>query len=194
LSFDWVAAPLLFGFAANTDNLTIGVAYGIKRRWIRWPRNLLIAVITTVVTLGAMAPGRQIRDMLPSGMPNMLGGILLLVFVAWNVYRDRTGLPTRSALWFGPAETLSVGIGESLILAGTLSINNIGLAVAGGIGGFGYISAGLSTFSFSVVMLALGQAVGSDFTEAKWVPQMLRNPTGGNAILALTGVLMLAGY
>jgi putative Mn2+ efflux pump MntP len=165
LIFDRVASPLLFGFAANTDNLTIGVAYGIKHRWIRWPRNLLIAVVTTLVTLGAMALGRKMRDMLPSGMPDILGGILLLVFAAWNVYRDRTRLPTRSSLSLGFAEPTSVGMGESLFLAGMLSINNIGLAVAGGIGGVGYISAGLSIFSFSIVMLALGQAVGSNFTE-----------------------------
>jgi putative Mn2+ efflux pump MntP len=193
LIFDPIASPLLFGLAANTDNLAIGVAYGIKHRWIRWPQNLLIAIVTTLITLVAMVFGRQIRAMLPSGMPDMLGGALLLVFAAWNVYRDRTGIPARPSFRFNFARRTSVDIGESLFLAGTLSINNVGLAIAGGIGGVGYISAGLSIFSFSVAMLALGQAVGSNFTEVRWVPGMLRHPMSGNAVLALAGALMLVG-
>jgi hypothetical protein len=34
LIFDRMASILLFGLAANTDNLTVGVAYGMKCRWI----------------------------------------------------------------------------------------------------------------------------------------------------------------
>ena len=37
------ASTMLFGLAANTDNLTIGVAYGLKHRWIGWQQNLVIA-------------------------------------------------------------------------------------------------------------------------------------------------------
>jgi hypothetical protein len=40
-------------------------------------------------------------------------------------------------------------MGECLFLSGTLSINNMGLAIAGGIGGVRYISAALSIFCFS---------------------------------------------
>ena len=87
-----------------------------------------------------------------------------------------------------------MGIGETLFLSGALSINNVGLAIAGGIGGVGYISAALSIFCFSVAMLALGQAVGGNFIRVKLVPQMLRYPKSGNAVLALAGVFMLVGY
>ncbi len=193
--FDHVVSTLLFGLAANTDNLTIGVAYGMKQRWIRSQQNLFIAVATTLVTLLAMALGRQIREMLPSRMPDILGGVLLLLFAAWNFYRERTGASGRSQV---PTSRFtaraSVGMGESLFLAGSLSINNVGLAVAGGIGGVGYIAAALSIFFFSLAMLALGQALGSNFTRVRSVPQVLRYPISGNAVLALAGVLMLAGY
>jgi putative Mn2+ efflux pump MntP len=195
LIFDHVASTLLFGLAANTDNLTIGIAYGLKQRWIRWQQNLFIAVVTTVITLVAMALGRQIREMLPTRMPDILGGVLLLLFAAWNFYRERTGAsgrPLVPTLRF--IERASVGMGESLFLAGTLSINNVGLAVAGGIGGVRYISAALSIFFFSLAMLALGQALGGNFIRVRSVPQVLRYPMSGNAVLALAGVLMLAGY
>jgi putative Mn2+ efflux pump MntP len=195
LIFDQMASTLLFGFAANTDNLTIGVAYGMKRRRIRWQQNLLIGVVTTLVTLVAMALGRQIRDILPPRMPDILGGTLLVVFAVWNVYRERIGasdLPSVPTPRF--SRRASVGTGEALFLSGTLSINNVGLAIAGGIGGVGSLSAALSIFCFSLAMLALGQTVGSSFTRSRLVPRVLCYPMSGNAVLALAGVLMLVGY
>ena len=193
--FDQVASTLLFGLAANTDNLTIGVAYGMRHRCIRWRQNLFIAIATTLVTVVAMALGQQIRERLPSRMPDILGGALLLVFAAWNFYQERTRVSDWPPVLHSrfPNRT-SVGMGECLFLSGTLSINNVGLAIAGGIGGVHYISAALSIFCFSVVMLALGQAVGANFTGMRSVPQVLRYPMNGNAVLALAGVLMLAGY
>jgi putative Mn2+ efflux pump MntP len=70
----------------------------------------------------------------------------------------------------------------------------VGLAIAGGIGGISYVSAAMSIFCFSVAMLALGQTVGSNFTRARSLPRVLRYPLSGNAVLALAGILMLAGY
>jgi putative Mn2+ efflux pump MntP len=195
LMFDRVATTLLFGLAANTDNLAIGFAYGMKQRRIRWQQNLFIAVVTTAVTLIAMALGRQIRELLPSQMPGVLGGALLLVFAAWNFYHERTEPTYRPLMTTSRfARRTSVGMGESLSLSGILSINNVGLAIAGGIGGISYISAAVSIFCFSVAMLALGQAGGSIFTCARSVPRALRYPVTGNAVLALAGVLMLAGF
>jgi putative Mn2+ efflux pump MntP len=191
---DRVASTLLFGIAANTDNLTIGVAYGMKRRRIHWQQNLFIAAITTLVTLAALALGRHIRETLPSRMPDILGGVLLLVFATWNFYRERTGASARTPVPTSRfAERASVGMAESLFLSATLSINNVGLAIAGGIGGVPYVSAALSIFCFSIATLALGQTVGSNFTRMNPIPQVLRDPMSGNAVLALAGVMMLVG-
>jgi hypothetical protein len=77
-----------------------------------------------LVTLVAMALGRQIRDMLPSKIPDILGGALLLAFATWNFYRKRTGVSNRQSLpALRCAEQAAVGMGECLFLAGTLSIN-----------------------------------------------------------------------
>jgi putative Mn2+ efflux pump MntP len=195
LIFDRVASTLLFGLAANTDNLTIGVAYGMKRRLIHWRQNLFIGIVTTLVTLVAMALGRQIRDMLPPKIPDILGGALLLAFAAWNFHRERTGVPNRQSLpTLRCAEQAGVGMGECLFLAGTLSINNLGLAIAGGIDGVRYISAACSIFFFSVAMLAVGQTAGGNFAQIRSVSKVLHYPMSGTAVLALAGVVMLAGY
>ena len=72
LMFDRIGSTLLFGIAANSDNLTVGIAYGAKRRRIRWEHNLLIAVVTTAITLVALAAGREIREALPAKLPDVL--------------------------------------------------------------------------------------------------------------------------
>jgi putative Mn2+ efflux pump MntP len=192
-AFGSVGATLLFGLAANADNLTVGIAYGIKRRWIPWEHNLLIAVVTTTITLLALVAGRHVRTMLPPGLPDMVGGILLIALAAWSFYRERTAslraLGKRSA----KASGSRVLVSESLFLAGALSANNIGLAIGEGIGGVGYSSAATSIFCFSVVMLALGQAVGGN-VGLRRLHHGLGSPASGNGVLALAGLLMLAGY
>lgn len=193
--FDRLGSTVLFGLAANTDNLTIGIAYGMKLRRISFMQNLFIAVVTTLVTLTVMAVGRQSRNVLPAGITDPLGAALLLTFAAWNIYQDRNVTTHRPSI----AARLSsqqavVGLRECLFLAAVLSINNTGLAVAGGLGGIHYVSALWSILAFSVVMLALGQVIGSSLTHAGSVPKVLRSPMSGNAILALTGLLMLTGY
>ena len=193
--FDRIGSTLLFALAANTDNLTVGIAYGMKRRRIRWEQNLLIAAVTTLITLVALTVGRQIREVLPPRLPDVLGGGLLVLLAAVSIVCERAGAVVQFANPLSRfAERASVGLGESLILSATLSINNIGLAIAGGIGGVTYASAAASIFCLSMVMLALGQAIGTGLTRLRLVSQMLRYSMGGNAVLALAGVLMLAGF
>lgn len=195
VALDRIGSTLLFALAANTDNLTVGIAYGVKRRSIGWVQNLLIAVVTTAVTLVALMLGRQIREVLPPKLPDMLGGILLIALAALSVYWDRRGSVVRLAQPTARfADRASVGVGEGLFLAGTLSINNVGLAIAGGIGGVSYASAAAAIFCFSLATLTLGQAIGTSLTRLRLVSQALRYSLSGNAVLALAGVLMIVGF
>lgn len=193
--FDRLGSTLLFAVAANTDNLTVGIAYGLKQRRIRWGQNLLIAVMTTVITLVALAAGRTIRGILPPRLPDILGGALLISLAVWSVYRDQRGAVRRLAQSNpGFADQTAVGLGESLTLAGSLSINNIGLAIASGIGGVSYVSTAVAICCLSITMLTLGQSIGTSLIRVKAVSQVLRYSLSGNAALALAGALMLAGF
>ena len=85
----------------------------------------------------------------------------------------------------------TVGLAEAVALSLTLSINNIGLAFAGGLGGIGYWAAAIAVFAFSVTLLALGQRIGGNLLR---LPQRLSRLANGHAVLALVGVLMLTGH
>jgi putative Mn2+ efflux pump MntP len=125
----------------------------------------------------------------------MLGGGLLVLLAVVSVVCEQVGAVVRFA---NPltrfAEQTAVGLGEGLFLTATLSINNIGLAIAGGIGGVTYALAAAGIFCLSIVMLTLGQAIGTNLTRLRLVSRVLRYSMSGNVALALSGVLMLAGF
>jgi putative Mn2+ efflux pump MntP len=187
-------STLLFGIAANTDNLSVGFAYGLKRRPIGWPANLLIGVVTTAITLIALFCGRLIRLFLPAMLPGLLGGGLLVALAAWSLWHDRLRPFEPSALatrFSGPG---GVGFRETMLLSGVLSINNIGLAIAGGIGGIGYAPAAASIFCFSVAMLLAGQVLSMRVAGLRTLGGVVRSPFAGNLVLLMAGVAMLVGY
>ncbi len=189
----WASAgsALLFGLAANTDNLTVGLAYGVQRRGIPLHLNLLIACVTTAITLLALSAGLQVRQMLPPAMAGIVGGFLLIALAAWSFWRRPPGAEMAPE---AGARDSQVRFGESLVLAFALSVNNIGLAIGEGIGGVGYAMAAVSVFGFSVAMLVLGLAAGSNAMRLGRAHAALRSPVIGNGLLALAGLLMLAGF
>ena len=190
---DRIGAVVLFGLAANTDNISVGLAFGLNRRQIAWPSNLLIATITTSITLVALIGGLAIHDVLPPMLPDLLGGGLLLVLAAWNVYAERRGIGGSSFCVLRRfVRRPRIGVVETLFLAIALSINNIGSAIAGGVGGLDYRLVALSVGGFSIATLAVGQSAGRNIVGIK-LPSVVRSCLNGNAVLALAGLFMLVG-
>ena len=79
--------------------------------------------------------------------------------------------------------TESIGLRETLALAGALSINNIGLGFAGGVAGLEYGSVALSVAGFSMTLLWLGE----------WLRRKLVRPMAAFDWLRLDGHLLLVG-
>lgn len=177
-----IISAVLFGVAANSDNLSIGISYGIKRRYVLWVHNIVIAVVTTVITLIALATGHILRDYLLPNSPSWLSGALLMLLALWSAYKQ----PCAES----PPDHDLTTLHESLYLSLTLSVNNIGLALAGGIGNLSYGVVAISIFSFSILMLAAGQLIGLKVVE---LGGFFGHPMFGNAVLFLAGVMMLAG-
>ena len=190
--WDRVGATLLFGLAANTDNVSIGLAYGLAHRRIRWAQQCADRGGHHTHHLGRFGRRTGYRRELPR-MPDLLGGSLLLLLAGWGLYAEQRGIDGSGFRALGRfAGWPRVGLAETLVLAAALSINNIGLAIASGIGGVNYRSAAVAIGGFSIVMLALGQAIGSRVVRIR-LPRLARCCLNGNAVLALAGLFMLAG-
>ena len=178
------AASILLGLAANLDNLGIGIAYGVQNRLIRLPQNVLIAAVTTAITYAAFAAGDGLHRYLLASLPNWLSGGCVIAFALFGLIRS--GAQATAIGCHG-----EIGWRETVVLAATLSLNNIGLAIAGGFAGLSYRAALASIFGFSIALLSAGQIIGREASRS--VDTMLTQPWIGNVILLLTGIMMVLG-
>jgi len=188
-----IASVVALGIGANTENLPVGLAYGLRRVRIGLARNLFIAVATTVATLVPLAIGAGLQGYMPKGASDVIAGSLLIGLGLFNLRTERRGLGRRAG---SPAATespmASIDLRETLALAGALSINNIGLGFAGGVAGLGQGPVGLSVAGFSVVLLWLGEWLSRRITSG------LAAASGwlqfdGNLLLVAVGILMMLG-
>jgi putative Mn2+ efflux pump MntP len=183
---------IVLGISANTENLPVGFAYGLRRLRIGLVRNLLIAAATTVATLVPLSVGRSVRGYVPTAAPDLIAGLLLVGLGLANSWFERRSSGTRLAAR-GPSGTglTLIGLRETLTLAGALSINNIGLGFAGGVAGLEYGWVALSIAGFSVTLLWLGE----------WLSRKLARPLAafdwlrldGNLLLVAVGLIMMLG-
>jgi putative Mn2+ efflux pump MntP len=188
-----MASVVALGIGANTENLPVGFAYGLRKVRIGLIRNLIIAVVTTAAALVPLAVGRGMRGYVPAAAPDVIAGLLLVGLGLFNAWLERRG-SGRQIKTPEPrgSVTQSIDLRETFALASALSINNIGLGFAGGIAGLEYGSVGLSVGGFSVVLLWLGE----------WLSRKLARPMAtafdwmrldGNLLLVGVGILMMLG-
>jgi putative Mn2+ efflux pump MntP len=188
-----LVSAVALGISANSENLLVGLALGLRGTRIGKLGNLMIAVLTTVATLLPQAVGRSFRDVMPIQAPDVIAGLLLVGLGFLNIWRDRH----RQQAQAGPV-TLPPGVGprinirEALIIGSALSINNVGLGFAGGIAGLNYLAVGLSVAGFSLLLLWLGEWFSKAL--APRTARILGYATlDGNILLIAIGVLMMGG-
>jgi putative Mn2+ efflux pump MntP len=187
------ASVIALGIGANTENLPVGFAYGLRRVRIGLIRNLLIAAVTTAAAIVPLAIGRGLRGYVPAEAPDIVAGLILGGLGLFNAWRERrsSGMRIKVPEPRGRG-TKSIDLRETLAVAGALSINNIGLGFAGGVAGLDYGPVALSVGGFSVALLWLGE----------WLSRRLARPIAaafhwlrldGNFLLVAVGILMMLG-
>jgi len=198
-----LASAIALGLSANSENLPVGFAYGMRGTRIGMGSNLLIAGLTTAATLAALAVGVSLRQLMPPALPDFAGGLILAGLAGVNIWLDRRkgraagddGAAAVAGPVAGPVDTIlpaAIGLGETLTLAGALSVNNVGLGFAGGIAGLDYGAVGLSVGLFSVALLWLGYWF-SQAVVPRLPPLVRRLPFDGNILILAVGLLMMAG-
>jgi putative Mn2+ efflux pump MntP len=191
--FAALPSTIAFGVSANTDNLSIGAGYGLRNVRISIGSNLLIAVLTTAAALLALAVGRGLRGLMPPAIPDIVSGMMLILLGLTSAWLDRRKRGRQTEVRpAAKAAGASIGLRETLALATALSINNVGLAFAGGVGGLGYAGVALSVVFFSVAFLWLGEWLSK--TLAGRAPGLAwRLPFDGNVLVVGVGVLTMVG-
>ncbi len=78
-----ISILLVFAIAANLDNLGVGIAYGLRRNKISTRSNLVIAIMSTGLTLMAMKFGQWVQPILSIKVANDLGASVIIVVGIW---------------------------------------------------------------------------------------------------------------
>lgn len=155
-------SALLFGVSSNTDNLVVGMSYGIKKMPIRWSENLIVALITFMGTVLSMILGKSVLLFLPQKLAGILGSVIIILIGAVGLVKffmktkkpeEESGEETELAL-----QTLTRT--EALILGLALTLNNIGLGIGASITGLPVLSTALCSFLFSLLFLYIGNLIG----------------------------------
>ena len=186
-------SSVALGIGANTENLPIGLAYGLQGRQIGLLRNLAIAAVTTAATLLPLIAGQGLHGYLPPKLPDVAAGLLLIGLGFFNIWIERRGPEGRMRLPL-PRRALAKrpDVLETLTLAGAMSINNVGLGFAGGIAGLANGPVAISVAGFSILLLWLGEwlsrSVALPLTKRLGWLQL-----DGNLLIVAVGVLMMLG-
>ncbi|MFE6169024.1 sporulation membrane protein YtaF [Viridibacillus arvi] len=70
---------LAFAFSSSIDNLGVGISYGIRKITIRIDKNLLIAFICFLMSMGGITFGVWLSTILPGMLPVIFGAFVLFV-------------------------------------------------------------------------------------------------------------------
>lgn len=149
-------SPLLFALACNLDTVLLAAGFRLRGTRLSPSGALLIAVITTAITVLSLALGQIAAGLFPPGLPESLGGLVLVAMGFWFLldWLRRPGqedslLPAAS----GPPSWVA--------LAAALGVNNAGAGAAAGVCGVGPVAGGLANFAITFLALALGLFLGS---------------------------------
>src|SRR6266481_7963664 len=118
-----LASAVALGISANSENLPVGLAYGLRGTRIGVVSNLLIAALTTAATLLPQVAGRSLRGLMSTQAADVISGLLLVGLGIFNIWRDRrreqvqvgpVALPPRTRPTMSLREVLIVGSALSI--------------------------------------------------------------------------------
>jgi len=70
---------LAFTFSSSIDNLGVGLSYGVRKINVAFGKNLLIAIICFLMSMGGITFGVWLSTILPGMLPVIIGALLLFI-------------------------------------------------------------------------------------------------------------------
>lgn len=188
-----ITSAIALGLGANAENLPVGFAYSLRGTPIGLRNNMVIAVLTSIATVLPLQFGGLLRGRLPPALPDVAAGLMLVgIGLAGLWLGGRSAKPNAQERPRGGDPSGRPGIGETVTLAGALSINNVGLGLAGGMAGLDRGSVGASVAAFSVLLIWLGEGLGARMAPSVGA-RLQRLRVDGNIIIIATGVFIMLG-
>lgn len=174
--------------SANLDTVLLSMNWTLaKRRIPRWGV-VLIAGVTSAVTMLSLLAGNLAGAWFNGQFAHKGSGLLLMGMGLWAVLDwlrvEEQAKPAPSH------DTLPGSLGQTLVLALALGVNNCGIGVGAGLAGYAPLVAGGINFLLTLAALPLGQFLGKTVQGSKAERWAL---LAGGAVLILGGAVAAQG-
>jgi putative sporulation protein YtaF len=201
---------MALAISSNVDNLGVGIAYGIRGTCIRFPSNLLIALITGAGTLLAMLAGTTLYRFLRPELASLTGGLGMIGIGVWVIVHATGRLckaESSTEQLQGPGSVISphvmfthlmkflddpffsdrvcsthIHIRETALLGVALTLNNLVNGVAAGMLGLSLSLVTSFVAIFSILAIWAGRSAGRSY-RYRWI---------GKAGGPVSGVLLIS--
>lgn len=157
----WITI-ILIGFAANLDNLGIGLAYGVKKTKIPFTSNLTIAFVSMIVTYLSVMVGSAMIDYITPHKANIVGSLLLCSIGIYTILSNKLSNPksAKNLDEIDKDRNNIISIREAIVLGFILSLNCFAGGIAIGANGISAIWTVISIGFFSILTFTIGGHFG----------------------------------
>ncbi|WP_318436010.1 manganese efflux pump MntP [Photobacterium leiognathi] len=172
---------LLFSLSSNLDNFVIGFSYGVQNKRIALVPNMIIALITAVVTYLSMVLGQWLTHLISHQESSDIGSIVFIGLGLWSIGNSfSNNKKTRHD------DTKELGFKAAIGLGILLSINNIGVGILGSVSRLNINLITILTFVTSILLTYLGNHLGNNVI-GKWLGKY--NDLVSGLLLVILGLL-----
>ena len=175
-----VFSAILLGISTNLDNFFLGFAFGMRGRRISLPVNLLIGLLSAIVTFGCSYLAYLCNGF--GRWPNYIGGGLIVLIGVVTMIRRESGGEDQTA------RGVPLAFREAALLGVALAINCLPVAFGAGLTGVAPLAAALAVGAFSVLTVGAGNWMGRH-TAVKVQKAWLSFAAGG--VMVVLGALEL---
>lgn len=190
--FELISA-ILFSISANIDNIAIGISYGVKKTHISLCKNILICVITSLITFFSMYIGQNIFKLINIKLASSIGALMLIIIGIYPIFKKiiDKGLNlnrqnNNNSIY--KLKNSTINISELLIIIFSLSLNNIAAGIAASVTGINILCTAICTLIFGSIFLYIGNNLGKKINN-----KLIKNCSEfiSSFILILIGILEL---
>lgn len=173
---------LAFTFSSSIDNLGVGLSYGFRKINVAFGKNLLIAIICFLMSMGGITFGVWLSTILPGMLPVIIGALLLLIIgiriillaKPQNEMDSNNEMQPKNVqdILRNPEEAHfkksgEIGWGESVLLGVALSANALTNGVGAGLLGLSPLIISITAAIGSFITVWMGVKLGSKVADVR---------------------------
>lgn len=173
---------LSFTFSSSIDNLGVGLSYGVRKINVAFGKNLLIAIICFLMSMGGITFGVWLSTILPGMLPVIIGALLLFIIgiriillaKPQNEMDSNNDMQPKNVqdILRNPEEAHfkksgEIGWGESVLLGVALSANALTNGVGAGLLGLSPLIISITAAIGSFITVWMGVKLGSKVADVR---------------------------